>query len=64
MGTHDREEIRRRAALSWDMDLEDLERELGVVDPVNTLPVTEVDERVPPQGSVLWDRIEYLPKDD
>lgn len=53
-------DLKTRAFLSWDMDLEQIEKSLGIVDPVNTLPV-KMDPRVPPQGSVLWNRIAYLP---
>ena len=63
MNTNKGDDVKRRAALFWSMDLEEIESALGVEDVVNTLPVDKIDGRVPPQGSVLWENIEYLPKE-
>lgn len=56
--------LERKADRFWSMDLAELERSFGVENAVESLSVDKIDERIPPQGSVLMDRIAYLPKDE
>lgn len=56
-GTQDQD----RALVFWRTDLEVIEKSLGV-DDVTALPL-DFDERVPGQGTVLFDRIDKW-KDD
>ena len=45
----------KQAELFWDTDLEEFEREMGVKN-VLSLPIT-YDPRVPPQGIVLFNKV-------
>lgn len=55
--------LKEKAKRYWSMDIDELERAMGVTNVVETLPVTKTNGRVPPQGSVLLDKVSYLPKE-
>lgn len=59
--------VQEKADLFWNSDLEEIEGEfLPEGKSICDLPIAAVDERVPPQGCVLYclGRVAYLRKDD
>ena len=51
----------QQARLFWNMDLDEFELSMGVnPDLLRKQKVVNVDERIPPQGTVLLDRLSFL----